>query len=130
MTCLILPLTTKTWPECYRPRSSVEGRKYCHCSRIIRFIRFDWRIAKPPAVSGTGLPRTDLVGSHPTIGERGNSRVDVSVTFSSHYDGVRRTDMLVRGGVLRAFPRRAVERSARWRLFRNRPCMRACGGNL
>ena len=37
----------------HRPRLSVDGRKHAHCSRRIRFIRFDRRMTSPPSPHGT-----------------------------------------------------------------------------
>ncbi len=41
--------------EPHRPRLSVAGRKCPHCSRMIRFIRFDWRMMNLPHGIGSRL---------------------------------------------------------------------------
>jgi hypothetical protein len=46
----------------HRPRLSVDGRKHAHCSRRIRFIRFDRHMTSPPTTRhGFAITRWQLV---------------------------------------------------------------------
>ena len=96
-------------PDGHRPCLSVTGRKHAHCSRRIRFIRFDRRITLPPhhtallgdyAVAACSSP---YLRTRPWSCVRDNpSRRAAFVLFPRH--SCKTLEIVVRSSALKSVP--------------------------